>query len=198
MRAVGFDLDGTLLHYRREYRDLLADAMRDVRGAAPAAALDRYEEAFYERFRALEADPVERAFNDALPEPDADALADALLRREIGATEPPAGVAADLERLAGRYRLGVLTNGLPEWQHAKLSAHGLADVFDAFVASYEADAHKPAVEPFRLFEDRLPADRYAMVGDDAADVDGAAAAGWAAHRYDGSGHGNLPGAIDWP
>jgi putative hydrolase of the HAD superfamily len=91
----------------------------------------------------------------------------------------------------------VLTNGLSEWQHAKLSGHGLADVFDTFVASYEADAHKPAVEPFRLFEDRLPAERYAMVGDDAADVDGAAAAGWTGHRYDGSGFGDLPGAIDW-
>jgi FMN phosphatase YigB (HAD superfamily) len=61
MRAVGFDLGGTLLHYRRDYHELLADAMRDVKGAAPSAALDRYEEAFYERFRALEADSAERA-----------------------------------------------------------------------------------------------------------------------------------------
>lgn len=197
MRAVGFDLDGTLLHYTRDYQALLADAMRDVTGAAPSAALDRYEEAFFERFRALDPDPVERAFQDALPEANADALTDALLRREIEATAPPAGAAADLERLAARYRLGVLTNGLPEWQRAKLSAHGLMDVFDGFVASYEAAAHKPATEPFRLFEERLPAERYAMVGDDSADVDGAAAADWAACRYDGSGFGALPDAIDW-
>ncbi|MFB6359694.1 MAG: HAD family hydrolase [Halobacteriales archaeon] len=198
MRAVGFDLDGTLLHYTRDYRDLLADAMGDVIGSAPSDALDGYEEAFFDRFQPLEPNPVQRAFQEALPEAEADALADALLRREIEATEPPAGAAADLERLGERYRLGVLTNGLPEWQRAKLGAHGLADVFDTFVASYEAGAHKPAVEPFQLFEERLLAERYAMVGDDSADVDGAAAAGWAAYRYDGSGFGGLPEAIDWP
>lgn len=197
MRAVCFDLDGTLLRFTRDYSTLLADAMRDVTGSAPQAALDRYQERFFERFRALEADPVERAFQDARPDADAAALAEALLATEIEATEPPEGAQADLERLGSRYRLGVLTNGLPDWQRAKLRSHGLMDVFDGFVASYEAAAHKPAVEPFRLLEGRLPAEAYAMVGDDVVDVDGAAAAGWVGHRYDGSGFGDLPGAIDW-
>ena len=36
-----------------------------------------------------------------------------------------------------------------------------------------------------------------MVGDGDADVDGADRAGWAAHRYDGGGFGDLPDALEW-
>ena len=44
---------------------------------------------------------------------------------------------------------------------------------------------------------RLPADGYAMVGDEAADVEGAAAVGWTARRYRGGGLGDLPAALEW-
>ena len=197
MRAIFFDLDGTLLHFTREYREVLRDAVADVVGEAPDGDLEAYDRAFYERFEACEPKPVRTAFAELDVDADPDALRAALREREIEMCEPPADAAADLERLSEEYRLGVLTNGVPWWQRDKLRACGLAEYFDAFVASYEVGAHKPDVAPFREAEERLSADEYAMVGDDDADVEGAAAAGWTAHRYDGEGFGDLPEALDW-
>lgn len=197
MRAVFFDLDGTLLRFGRNYRDILADAVREVLGRVPSGVLERYDDAFYTRFRAREPDPVRMAFASLQIEAEPAALADALLVQEIAASEPPANAAADLARVAESHRLGVLTNGVREWQADKLRATGLDGYFDTVVASYEAGAHKPAPAPFRLAEERLPAEAYAMVGDDEVDIQGASAAGWTAFRYGGDGFGALPEAIDW-
>lgn len=197
MRAVFFDLDGTLLHFRRDYRDILADAVRDVIGQAPEDMLERYNEAFYAHFVALDYGPVRAAFASLELEAEPETLADALLAQEIAACEPPANAETDIARLADSHRLGVLTNGVREWQVEKLRATGLDGYFDTVVASYEAGAHKPAPAPFSLAEQRLPADAYAMVGDDAVDIEGAAAAGWAAFQYDGDGFEALPDAIKW-
>jgi putative hydrolase of the HAD superfamily len=196
VRAICFDLDGTLLEFTRDYGDLLADAFRDAAGEVRGEWIETYEEAFYAAFRNHEPDPVRRGFA-AVGGPDPDACRAALLRVETGACEPPAGAAEDLDRLGDRYRLGVVTNGVPDWQRHKLRENGLLDRFDAVVASYEAGAHKPDAAPFELAAERLPADAYAMVGDDDADVEGARAAGWAPHRYGGGGFDDLPGAIDW-
>ena len=197
MRAIFFDLDGTLLHFTREYREVLRDAVADVAGEVSESALAAYDRAFYERFEACTPEPVREAFAASDLDADPDALRAALREREVEMCEPPAGAAADLERLGDEYRIGVLTNGVPEWQRHKLRAYDLDEYVDAFVASYDAGAHKPDPAPFRYAEERLPADEYAMVGDDDADVDGAAAAGWTAHRYDGDGVGDLPDALDW-
>lgn len=197
MKAIVFDLDGTLVHFTREYGDVLADAFEAVRGETRAEWVETYDEAFYERFAACEPDPVRRAFARVDGGAAPDDLVAALREREVAMCQPPQDVHVDLERLAGEYRLGVLTNGVPAWQRHKLRAFDLEDYFDVVVASYEAGAHKPAVEPFRLVEERLPADAYAMVGDDDADVDGARNAGWTAYRYDGQGFGDLPDALSW-
>jgi putative hydrolase of the HAD superfamily len=197
MNAVCFDLDGTLLSFERPYRDLLADAFERVAGECRDRWLDRYDEAFYDAFGRCEPDPVRRGFEAVDADLDTAALVEALLDREIAACRPAPDLEAALDRLAGEYRLGVLTNGVPDWQRRKLRAHGLENRFDAVVASYEAGAHKPEPAPFRLAERRLPADGYLMVGDSDADVEGARAAGWTAHRYDGGGFGDLPGALQW-
>ena len=91
----------------------------------------------------------------------------------------------------------MLTDGVTEWQRAKLAASGLDRFFDAVVVSYAVGAHKPDPAPFAVAEKRLPADDYAMVGDSDADIDGAGRAGWATHRYDGGGFGDLPDALEW-
>jgi putative hydrolase of the HAD superfamily len=197
VRAIYFDLDGTLLHLARPYRDVLAGAFEAVAGEVREGWLDAYDEAFLDLFRACEPSPVRRAFAAVDCGGDPDALVAALRDREVEACRPPGNAGADLARLAETHRLGVLTNGVPEWQRRKLRENGLAGHFDAVVASYDVGAHKPDAAPFRAAEDRLPADAYAMVGDADADVDGARAAGWTAHRYDGGGFGDLPGAIEW-
>ena len=195
MRAIFFDLDDTLLRFTRPYEELLADAFRDVHGEAEASWLETYDASFFDALEAMDPDPYRRAFRATGHDPDP--LVDALWERELSACEPPAGAESDLRRLSEGHRLGVLTNGVTEWQRAKLAASGLDRFFDAVVVSYEVGAHKPDPAAFEVAEERLPADDYAMVGDSDADVDGADRAGWAAHRYDGGGFGDLPDALEW-
>lgn len=197
MRAIVFDLDGTLLQYRRDYDEILADAVAAHEDDVDDETLAAYDEVFFDRFEAFDPDPVRTAFAAIDVSADPAALATSLLEREIEAARPPAGAETVLERLADDYALGVLTNGVPDWQRRKLAATGLAAYVDAVVASYEVGAHKPDPAPFRAAEERLGADEYAMVGDSDADIDGARAAGWRAHRYDEDGFGDLPDALDW-
>jgi putative hydrolase of the HAD superfamily len=192
MPAIVFDLDGTLLRADRAYRDVLASAIMDVRGDVPEDWLETYDETFVEHFSGHDPDPVRQAFGriDGCSEPESYALA--LHEAEIASLSPPQNVHSDLERLADEFELGVLTNGVREWQLAKLRAYDLERYFDAIVASYEVGAHKPDAAPYRVLEERLPADRHGMVGDSEGDVDGAENAGWSAYRYEGGGFGTLP------
>lgn len=48
-----------------------------------------------------------------------------------------------------------------------------------------------------LAEEQLPADTYAMVGDDDADIEGAQRDGWTPYRYHGQGFGELPDTLEW-
>lgn len=195
MKALVFDLDGTLLELSRPYEDVLIETFRDVDGAVDDDRIETYSERFFDLLGECEPDPCRRAFDAVSDEPDA--LAETLLQREVEATEPPENTHAHLEALAEEYRLGVLTNGVRSWQRHKLAAHDLEGYFDAVVTSYDAGVPKPSPEPFSLMEERLPAETYAMVGDADSDVEGAHAAGWSVHRYRGGGFGDLPEALEW-
>jgi putative hydrolase of the HAD superfamily len=195
-RVIVFDLDGTLLAFDRPYGTILRETFEECVGESRTEWADTYSETFFERFRALDPNPVRGAF-EAVGVGDPEVLGRTLLEHEIAASEPPSGLHADLERLAEEHRLGVLTNGLPDWQRAKLRAHDLEGWFDAVVTSYEAGAHKPDSAPFRELEGRLNAEAYAMVGDSDEDVSGARGVGWETYRYSGSGFGGVPEAIGW-
>jgi putative hydrolase of the HAD superfamily len=95
------------------------------------------------------------------------------------------------------HRVGVVTNGHPEWQREKLATSGLDRYVDAVVTSYEAGHHKPHPAPFERAADHLAADEYAMVGDSGADVGGAAAPGWATARDGGESLGDAADRLDW-
>ncbi|ELY83706.1 HAD family hydrolase [Natrinema altunense] len=192
MTAIVFDLDGTILTTDREYRDILANAIADVRGDAPAEWLETYDEAFSEHFSDFDSAPVQQAFGRIDGCCDPESYANALHEAEIASLSPPRNAHTDLERLADEFELGVLTNGVREWQLAKLRAYDLEGYFDAIVASYEVGAHKPDAAPYRVLEERLPADRYGLIGDSESDVDGAKHVGWSADRYEGGGFGALP------
>ncbi|WP_200530996.1 HAD family hydrolase [Halorubrum sp. LN27] len=196
-RAIFFDLDGTPLHYTRAYRAILTDAIRTVEGEVRDEWIDTYNETFFDILMDCRPEPYRRAFATVGEDPDAEALVEALRTREVDACQPPKNAEADLARLGEDYKLGVLTNGVQEWQRHKLEAYNLAEYFDAVITSYDANGHKPDPEPFRLAEKRLPADDYAMVGDDDADIEGAQKAEWTAYRYHGQGFGDLPDALTW-
>lgn len=195
MRAIFFDLDGTLLHYTREYRDILTAAIRAVDGEVHEEWLDAYNERFFEILEECGPDPYRRAYAPFGGDPDA--FRAELLEREVDACEPPAGAHADLARLSEAFHLGVLSNGVREWQLEKLRAFGLLEHFDTVVTSEEAGAHKPDPAVFSLAEQRLPADEYGIVGDADADIEGGRDAGWSVHRYGGDGYGDLPASFGW-
>lgn len=197
VKAIFFDLDNTLLHFARDYRSVLAEAFQRAAGECRDDWIDSYNRAFFDLHEDCEPDPYRRAFRAVGADCDPDAFVEALREAEVETCRPPENARADLARLAGDHRLGVLTDGVTDWQRHKLRAHDLADVFDAVVVSYEVGSHKPDVAPYRLAEDRLPADAHAMVGDSDSDVEGAENAGWATYRYDGRGFGDLPEAIEW-
>jgi putative hydrolase of the HAD superfamily len=143
-------------------------------GAAKTSFLAAYRETFSDRFDALASEPYRdaaRAGNKAIDRPvDPDAFVDALLHAECVESRVPAVVH---ETLAGLdHPVGVLTNGLSEWQAAKLAHHGLDEHVDEIVTS-----------------------EAGLVGDDrTADVAGARDAGWRAVHVDGPA--SVPEAVE--
>lgn len=87
---------------------------------------------------------------------------------------------AVLDALAGRYKLGIVTNGLPDLQREKLAGSGVAHLFQAAVVSGEIDCGKPDPGIFRHICAQLGVElaECVMVGDNPGrDVAGAMNAG---------------------
>lgn len=185
--AVFVDLDGTLVQFDRPYEAITRAALEAHLGAAPSALVDTYSEAFFDAFDALAPHPyrtgMEAVLDAAGADADPDAMVDTLRAEECGALTVNPAVPDALSALAADGPLGVLTDGVRDWQRAKLKHAGLAPHVDGLVASYDAGAHKPAPAPFRRAEDTLPADEYLLIGDSDADVEGARRAGWHALRH---------------
>lgn len=184
--AICFDLDGTLLRYERPYDDLLATVFEAELGVEEGDRLvETADEAFYAAFRDLEPDPVETSMAAVLDAVEGDVEAEpagvaaAVLDAELAATSVPEGTRESLAALGESNRLAVVTNGVGEWQRAKLDHHDLLGYFETVVASYEVGAHKPDPAPFEAVTDRIDAEQYVMVGDSyEADVEGARGAGF--------------------
>ena len=104
---------------------------------------------------------------------------------------------ATLGVLRRSWRIGVLTNGLPDVQRRKIAALGLEPCVDAIVyaADYGSGLGKPDPASFRAILDQLdvPADRALVVGDDPiADIHGAGLLGIR------SLHLSTTGRVEWP
>lgn len=90
------------------------------------------------------------------------------------------GVLEVLRGIAPGRKFGLLTNGEPSFQRAKLKASGLGGFFDAVVVSGEEKIGKPSPEIFHRLLERLDAHAAdaVMVGNSLArDIAGARAAG---------------------
>lgn len=114
---------------------------------------------------------------------DADLAADLDTRfaRERSHANPWCDGANEALALLGqRYRLGMVTNGIPDVQRTKIDATGLADRFDVIVVSGELAVGKPDPAIYRQALQELGAspEETIMVGDSfARDVVGAQALG---------------------
>jgi putative hydrolase of the HAD superfamily len=188
--AIFFDLDGTLVQLDRPYEEIPAAVLETHLGTAPPELVGTYSEAFFEAFRAFDPEPYHAGMEAALaaaegdPDADPDAMVATLREVEFDALAVDEAAPESVANLAEDAAVGVLTNGVDDWQRAKLAHVGLDDQFDAVLTSYEVGAHKPDAAIFEAAADRLPAEEYAMVGDSDDDVEGARAAGWVPVRYE--------------
>ncbi|WP_313692935.1 HAD family hydrolase [Halorarum halobium] len=189
--AVWFDLDGTLLDID-DYAAILERAC-DAAGIEPTDEfLSEYDRGFFEAFEAHEPDPyrvgAERAIAAAGGDAEPAYFVDALRIAEFDEAETPASVHDALAELSGTddVSVGVLTNGVAEWQRGKLGTNGLTEYVDAILTSYDAGAHKPDSAVFRRAEELLEADEHVMVGDDFdADVAASREFGWRGVHVEG-------------
>lgn len=192
MRAVLFDLDGTLMDHDGA-RDA---AIAELLAGDPALAAEwlRLETLHYDEYatgrcsfqeqRRRRVRGIHAAMGAPAPADDAcDAWFATYLERYRARWTAFGDVLPALAALAAAHpdaALGVITNGEGEIQRMKLAAIGLAERFPVVVASSEAGCAKPDPAIFALACERLgvaPADA-ACVGDRLdLDAHGAAAAG---------------------
>jgi putative hydrolase of the HAD superfamily len=202
--AVCFDLDGTLVRYDRSFDELVAATVAAHLGTATDEVVDAYTDAFVEAFEALEPQPYHAGMDAALaraedsPEiddaavtdVDSDALVATYRDREYAAGTVSEATRDSLADLGADpdTSVAVVTDGVGDWQREKLAHHGLEDLVDATVVSYEVGGHKTDGDPYEAVRDRLAADEYAMVGDSYhSDVEAPRRAGFVPVHYEDEG-----------
>jgi 2-haloacid dehalogenase len=185
LAAVVLDIGGVLLEWdpRLVYRDLLPDA----------AGLDRFlsEICTPEWNATLDAG---RPFDEACAElaalhPEHAALVHAWKRQDEMIAGEVAGMAALVDRLhAGGVPLYLLTNMPAEVFAARRRRYAVLQRFAGAVVSGEEGVLKPSREIFDRLRRRFDLDPAAtlFVDDQEANVEGARAAGFLAHRFDGA------------
>ncbi|WP_135829082.1 HAD family hydrolase [Halorussus halobius] len=171
MRAVFFDLDGTLLELPEDFEALFEAALSDAGVDSGPDYYERYREDLFEHLDDCHPEPYRAAMADLRAEfglvADFETLAEAYVDREVSATEPRPGVRDALAALdRPDCALGVLTNGAAAVQRRKLAHHDLDSYFAAVVVSGEVGAGKPDPEIFAAAKDAIPADEYVFVADD--------------------------------
>lgn len=98
---------------------------------------------------------------------------------------PDPGVRELLERLIGRYRLGLVSNGASRTQRRTLARLQITHLFEPVVISEEVGFRKPdaRIFEFALAKWPIPRESVLFVGDDpTADIQGARAVGMRALR----------------
>jgi HAD superfamily hydrolase (TIGR01509 family) len=185
--AVTFDLDETLVFYRRTPGEVLADAFEAV-GVEPLFPVEAYYDRFEEfagrtdtigelRRECFAALADEQGYDPETGAAVAAAYADA---RDHGNVRWRAGAERLVDALDDcGVPYAVVTNGPPDAQRQKLDAVGLTDrIVTAVFAGYDCPA-KPDPEPFDRALSALDADpaETVHVGDGESDVRGARAAG---------------------
>ena len=152
IEAVIFDLDDTL-YSEKDY----------VRSGFQAAAPDKFD-ALWQAF--LDGKP---AFDTVMPEQKEKALAAYRTHKPNISLYP--GVREMLCRIkAGGRKLGMITDGRPEGQWAKIEALGIARLFDEIIVTDELGGtvfRKPCDKAFQMMREilKVPFEKMVYVGD---------------------------------
>lgn len=183
IRAVCFDLDGTLGGYGGDFGGLMAMARTEL--GLEQCDMNRFAAIVQEELRRdgpLDlATALERTLHrlEQRVPPDLPDVAARITARYAAEVRPAPGAARLLERLdASGVKLGLITNGPVDMQRAALDALGFAPRFRVVIVSGDRDvaARKPSPRVFRLACAGLETrpDETLMVGDDpTGDVRGA-------------------------
>jgi 2-haloalkanoic acid dehalogenase type II len=189
LRAVLFDLDGTLCQYTVSIADAMAGALRALRLEATLLGdLEQAADRYASLWREYEGSPDamgkvrvrvwERLVSDHLGIDPAHAapLAEAYAAIRMPSVKLYPGSREMLEALKERYRLGLLTNGPTELQWPKIRGTEIEALFDAIVVAGDIGIYKPDPRAFTALLDRLgvTAEEALYIGDSLTmDVDGA-------------------------
>jgi putative hydrolase of the HAD superfamily len=157
IRAVIFDLDDTL-YCERDYVlsgfRAIAEQLESAYGNPAAEMLAMMEEVQDRDGRRAVLPAVLRS----LPH-SGFALSDLvrIYRQHVPAIQLYPGYRELLIELRAVYELGIITDGLPEVQHAKIKALALDDLIDQIICTWEYGAEKEKPHPFsfQLMLDRL-------------------------------------------
>lgn len=188
MSNIFFDLDGTLLHFTKEYSKIVEDTFEDVQGFCRDGLVESYSKNFFQNFEDFVKNPYTKAFKEVNIDCDADVMTSVLQQKEIEMCEKPPDTDRILNMLSEDHNIGVLTNGVTDWQHTKLKKLELSKHFDSIVVSYEVGEHKPSREVFNSAQKTLPGEEFLMIGDSLEDdIEGAKNAGWNAKHYEQNG-----------
>lgn len=210
--VVLFDFFGTLVEYKRDWTVLAYPASHELvaswgSGLSHSAFIAAWEAAFAELESVAAATHEEHTMlapaaafgatcSPALTDAQCAELAEAFVVEWIAHVRPVPGAAGMVRRLAGRARLGVVSNtsdvsGVP----GVLAAMGVADAFDLVLLSVEHGYRKPhpSIYERALAWFGVAADATVFVGDSlAADYLGPTAAGMSAYLIDPDGVHGVP------
>ncbi len=211
--TILFDVDGTLLDFKRAEANAL-DRLQGFAGSPLDARefLRLYEEVNHKIWQELEEgllsaaelkiERFRRFARAAHTAKSPDALSE-YYQEALGQGSYPLAESRELlQCLKGRFKLGIITNGLVKVQNPRHKAAGFDQIFDTILISEEEGVSKPDPEIFRRAARRLNTpldDRVLMVGDSlVSDIQGGIRAGVKTCWYNPGGWPNeSPWKSDW-
>ncbi len=178
IQGIVFDLDQTLFDRHQTFRTWISHALAEAQ-VCPSHQQELLEldaEGYSDRGTLLKRCAELCTWPETSPIAQRERFA-----RELAATvTPEPELPSFLEGLRSHYHLGLLTDGMPDLQDAKIDRLGIRHCFDTIVITGTHGHPKPAREAFEVFRQRwqLPAARICMIGDHAKrDITGARAIG---------------------